>query len=320
MDNSSNQNSSSDNVVIESASWRDYFDLCKPKVVALLLLTSVVGVVLASPPGDISIFILIMSTLGIGLGSAAGAAINQIVERESDARMARTENRPLPQGRISQQNAFIFAVLMAVASVFILTAWINVLTAVLTFASMIGYAVIYTMYLKKATPQNIVIGGLAGATPPLLGWTSVTDSVDPHGLLLVLIIYTWTPPHFWALAIHRRDDYAKVNLPMLPVTHGIEFTKYSILGYTILMFMVTLLPYLSYMRGEIYLVSAVLLGMYFFYKVFMLMFSDRKNAAISTFVYSINYLMLLFVAMVVDHYFAADVSQYLCKSFQYKCL
>jgi len=320
LDNSSNQNSSSDNVVIESASWRDYFDLCKPKVVALLLLTSVVGVVLASPPGDISIFILIMSTLGIGLGSAAGAAINQIVERESDARMARTENRPLPQGRISQQNAFIFAVLMAVASVFILTAWINVLTAVLTFASMIGYAVIYTMYLKKATPQNIVIGGLAGATPPLLGWTSVTDSVDPHGLLLVLIIYTWTPPHFWALAIHRRDDYAKVNLPMLPVTHGIEFTKYSILGYTILMFMVTLLPYLSYMRGEIYLVSAVLLGMYFFYKVFMLMFSDRKNAAISTFVYSINYLMLLFVAMVVDHYFAADVSQYLCKSFQYKCL
>jgi protoheme IX farnesyltransferase len=318
LDNSSSQNPDHVNTS-ERATWRDYFDLCKPKVVALLLLTSVVGVVLASPPGDISLFVLIMSTLGIGLGSAAGAAINQIVERESDARMARTENRPLPRGRVSQQNAFIFAVLMAVASVFVLTAWINVLTAVLTFASMIGYAVVYTMYLKKATPQNIVIGGLAGATPPLLGWTSVTDSIDPHGLLLVLIIYTWTPPHFWALAIHRRDDYAKVNLPMLPVTHGIEFTKYSILGYTILMFMVTLLPYLAYMRGEIYLVSAVLLGLYFFYKVFMLMFSDRKNAAISTFVYSINYLMLLFVAMVVDHYFAADVSRYLCDSFQYKC-
>jgi protoheme IX farnesyltransferase len=319
LDNSSSQNSNNDNAVLKSASWRDYFDLCKPKVVALLLLTSVVGVVLASPPGDISIFILLMSTLGIGLGSAAGAAINQIVERESDARMARTENRPMPQGRVSQQNAFIFAVLMATASVFVLTAWINTLTAVLTFASMIGYAVIYTMYLKKATPQNIVIGGLAGATPPLLGWTSVTGSVDAHALLLVLIIYTWTPPHFWALAIHRRDDYAKVNLPMLPVTHGIKFTKYSILGYTILMFMVTLLPYLAYMRGEIYLISAVLLGLYFFYKVFMLMFSDRKNAAISTFVYSINYLMLLFIAMVVDHYFAGSVSQYLCQSFQYKC-
>ncbi len=318
MDNSSSQNPGNVNPT-KRANWRDYFDLCKPKVVALLLLTSVVGVVLASPPGHISLFVLLMSTLGIGLGSAAGAAINQIVERESDARMARTENRPLPKGRVSQQNAFIFAVLMAVASVFVLTAWVNVLTAVLTFASMIGYAVVYTMYLKKATPQNIVIGGLAGATPPLLGWTSVTDSIDAYGLLLVLIIYTWTPPHFWALAIHRRDDYAKVNLPMLPVTHGIEFTKYSILGYTILMFMVTLLPYLTYMRGEIYLVSAVLLGLYFFYKVFMLMFSDRKNAAISTFVYSINYLMLLFIAMVVDHYFAADVSRYLCDSFHYKC-
>jgi len=303
----------------EHATWRDYYDLCKPKVVALLLLTSVVGVVLASPPGNISLFVLAMSTLGIGLGAAAGATINQVVERESDSRMARTENRPLPQGRVSQQNAFIFAILMAVASVFVLTAWVNVLTAVLTFASMIGYAVIYTMYLKKATPQNIVIGGLAGATPPLLGWTSVTNSIDAHGLLLVLIIYTWTPPHFWALAIHRRDDYAKVNLPMLPVTHGIQFTKYSIMGYTILMFMVTLLPYLAYMRGEIYLVSAVLLGLYFFYKVFMLMFSDRKNAAISTFVYSINYLMLLFIAMVVDHYYAAEVSRYLCESFQYKC-
>ena len=317
MDNSSTPNANSK--IKESATWRDYFDLCKPRVVALLLLTSVVGVVLASPPGEISLFILVMSTLGIGLGSAAGAAINQIVERESDARMARTENRPLPKGRVSQQNAFIFAVMMAAASVFVLTAWINVLTAVLTFASMIGYAVIYTMYLKKATPQNIVIGGLAGATPPLLGWTSVTGTIDPHGLLLVLIIYTWTPPHFWALAIHRRDDYAKVNLPMLPVTHGIEFTKYSILGYTILMFMVTLLPYLAYMRGEFYLVSAVLLGLYFFYKVFMLMFSDKKNAAISTFVYSINYLMLLFVAMVVDHYFAASISQYLCDTFQFKC-
>lgn len=287
----------------QAASWRDYFDLCKPKVVALLLLTSIVGVVLASPPGDVSLFVLIVSTLGIGLAAAAGAVINQVVERESDARMARTEGRPLPQGRVTQQNAFIFAVMLAVASVFILTAWINVLTAVLTFASMIGYAVVYTMYLKKATPQNIVIGGLAGATPPLLGWTSVTNSIDPHGLLLVLIIYTWTPPHFWALAIHRRDDYAKVNLPMLPVTHGIEFTKYAILGYTILMILVTILPYLAYMRGLIYLGAALLLGLYFLYMVMQLMFTERHNIAIKTFVYSINYLMLLFIAMVVDHYF-----------------
>jgi len=288
---------------INKTSWRDYFDLCKPKVVALLLLTAIVGVVLASPPGEISLFTLIISTTGIGLAAAAGAAINQIVERESDAKMARTENRPMPTGKVSQQNAFIFAVLLATASVFMLTAWINVLTAVLTFASMIGYAVVYTMYLKKATSQNIVIGGLAGATPPLLGWTSVTDSIDPHGLLLVLIIYTWTPPHFWALAIHRRDDYAKVNLPMLPVTHGIEFTKYSILGYTILMILVTILPYLAYMQGLIYLVSALILGLYFLYKVMILMFTERENAAIQTFVYSINYLMLLFIAMIVDHYY-----------------
>ena len=288
---------------IQSASWRDYFDLCKPKVVALLLLTSIVGVVLASPPYEISLFILIMSSLGIGLAAAAGAAINQIVERENDARMARTEGRPLPQGKVTQQNAFIFAVMLAAASVFILTAWINVLTAVLTFASMIGYAVVYTMYLKKATPQNIVIGGLAGATPPLLGWTSVTNSIDPHGLLLVLIIYTWTPPHFWALAIHRRDDYARVNLPMLPVTHGVQFTKFSIFAYTILMILATVFPYLIRMFGLVYLVSALVLGAYFLYMVLHLMFAEKEKTAIKTFVYSINYLMLLFIAMVVDHYF-----------------
>ena len=296
---------------ITNTSWRDYYDLCKPKVVALLLLTAVVGVVLASPPGEISLFILIVSTVGIGLAAAAGAVINQVVERENDARMARTEGRPLPQGKVTQQSAFIFAVMLAAASVFILTAWINVLTAVLTFASMIGYAVVYTMYLKKATPQNIVIGGLAGATPPLLGWTSVTNSIDPHALLLVLIIYTWTPPHFWALAIHRRDDYARVNLPMLPVTHGIEFTKYAILGYTILMILVTILPYLAYMRGLIYLVSALLLGGYFLYMVLKLMFAAHPNTAIKTFVYSINYLLMLFIAMVIDHYFNDDLMRLL---------
>ena len=288
---------------IKSVSWRNYFDLCKPKVVALLLLTSIVGVVLASPPGEISLFILVISTLGIGFAAAAGAVINQVVEHENDAKMARTEGRPLPQGKVTQQNAFIFAVMLAVVSVFILTAWINVLTAVLTFASMIGYAVVYTMYLKKGTPQNIVIGGLAGATPPLLGWTSVTNSIDPHGLLLVLIIYTWTPPHFWALAIHRRDDYARVNLPMLPVTHGVEFTKFSIVAYTILMILATVFPYLIRMFGLIYLVCALVLGAYFLYMVLHLMFAEKEKTAIKTFVYSINYLMLLFIAMVVDHYF-----------------
>jgi len=286
----------------ERASWRDYYDLCKPRVIVLLVITAMVGVLLASPVGELSIFILVVSSIGIGLGSAAGAVINQIVERESDAKMARTEGRPLPQGRVEQNNAFIFALLLAAGSVFILTAWINVLTAVLTFASMIGYAVVYTMYLKKATPQNIVIGGLAGAMPPLLGWVAVTNSIDPQGLILVLIIYTWTPPHFWALAIHRRDDYAKVNLPMLPVTHGIEFTKYSILGYTIIMIMVTLLPYLIFMSGWIYLVCSTLLNIYFLYMVLVLMFSKKENAAMKTFVYSINYLLLLFVSMLVDHY------------------
>ena len=195
----------------QQAVWRDYFDLCKPRVVALLLLTSIVGVVMASPPGEISIFVLVMSTIGIGLASAAGAVVNQLVEWESDARMARTEGRPLPQGRVTQQRALLFAIVLACVSMYVLVVWINILTAVLTFLSMIGYAVIYTMYLKKATPQNIVIGGLAGATPPLLGWTSVTNSMDPEALLMVLIIFTWTPPHFWALAIHRRDDYAKVT-------------------------------------------------------------------------------------------------------------
>jgi protoheme IX farnesyltransferase len=293
---------STEKVQAVSATWRDYFDLCKPKVVLLLVITAMVGVILASPPGELSLFILIVSSIGIGLGSAAGAAINQLVEYESDAQMARTEGRPLPQGRVDQQHAFIFALMLAAGSIFILTAWINVLTAVLTFASMIGYAVIYTMYLKKATPQNIVIGGLAGAMPPLLGWVAVTNSIDPQGLLLVLIIYTWTPPHFWALAIHRRDDYAKVNLPMLPVTHGVEFTKYSILGYTIIMIMVTLLPYLIFMSGWIYLLCSTVLNLYFLYMVLVLMFSKRENAAIKTFVYSINYLLLLFVSMVVDHY------------------
>jgi len=283
-------------------SWRDFYDLCKPKVVALLILTSVVGSVLAFPAWAIEWDILLIANLGIGMAAASGAAINQLVEYKSDAEMGRTEGRPLPTGRLSLKSAIIFALALGVISMLVLVMYINVLTAVLTFASLIGYGVIYTMYLKRATPQNIVIGGLAGAMPPLLGWTAVTNSVDPYGLLLVLIIFTWTPPHFWALAIHRRDDYAKVAIPMLPVTHGVKYTKLAIVAYTILMVIVTLLPYLAYYAGWIYLAAAVLLGGYFIYKSLELMFTEREKAAIQTFVYSINYLMILFIALVADHY------------------
>jgi heme o synthase len=284
------------------SSWRDYFEMCKPKVIALLILTSIVGSVLAFPAWGIDWDILIVSNIGIALAAAGGAAVNHIVEYKSDAGMKRTENRPLANGRVSLRNAIIFALTLSVVSMLVLVAYINVLTAVLTFASLIGYAVIYTMYLKRATPQNIVIGGLAGAMPPLLGWTAVTNSIDPFGLLLVLIIFTWTPPHFWALAIHRRDDYAKVAIPMLPVTHGVKYTKMAIVAYTILMVIVTLLPYLAYFSGWIYLSAAVVLGGVFMYKSLELFFTEREKAAIQTFVYSINYLMLLFVALIADHF------------------
>ncbi|MDH5424500.1 MAG: heme o synthase [Gammaproteobacteria bacterium] len=297
--------SKAESVVMEHTgrgSWRDYFEMCKPKVVALLILTSVVGTVLASPAWGIQWDVLIIANIGIALAAAGGAAVNHIVEWKSDAGMKRTEDRPLASGRVSLSNAIMFAMSISALSMVILVVYINVLTAVLTFASLIGYAVIYTMYLKRATPQNIVIGGLAGAMPPLLGWTAVTNSIDPYGLLLVLIIFTWTPPHFWALAIHRRDDYAKVSIPMLPVTHGIKYTKLAIVAYTILMVIVTLLPYLAYFAGWIYLSAAVLLGGFFMYKSLELFFTEREKAAIQTFVYSINYLMLLFIALVADHY------------------
>jgi heme o synthase len=246
--------------------------------------------------------IFVFGLLGIGLAAASGAAINHVVDEHIDRIMERTRNRPLVSGELDQKSALIFALSIGAAGIAMLALFVNLLTAVLTFFSLVGYALIYTMYLKRATPQNIVLGGAAGAAPPLLGWTAVTGTVDTEALLLFLIIFIWTPPHFWALAIHRRDDYAKVNLPMLPVTHGIEFTKYSILGYTILMILVTIFPYLIGMRGLIYLVAALLLGGYFLYMVLLLMFTERHNIAIKTFVYSINYLMLLFIAMVVDHY------------------
>jgi len=281
--------------------WRDYLELCKPKVVALIVFTAVVGMLLAVPglpPLDAVIF----GTLGIGLASGSAAAINHVVDQKIDAIMGRTHNRPIPQGAMKSRDALIFALAIGAISMAILIMWVNVLTAALTFFSLIGYAVIYTMYLKRATPQNIVIGGAAGAAPPLLGWTAVTGSVDPGALLLFLIIFTWTPPHFWALAIHRADDYKKVGMPMLPVTHGKDYTRLQILLYTVLLFVVTLLPFSYGMSGWLYLVGAVALNLMFMVYVVRLYRDDNEKLPMKTFGFSIVYLMILFALLLVDHY------------------
>ena len=281
--------------------WRDYLELCKPKVVALIVFTAVVGMLLAVPglpPLDAVIF----GTLGIGLASGSAAAINHVVDQKIDAIMGRTHNRPIPQGAMKSRDALIFALAIGVISMAILIMWVNVLTAALTFFSLIGYAVIYTMYLKRATPQNIVIGGAAGAAPPLLGWTAVTGSVDPGALLLFLIIFTWTPPHFWALAIHRADDYKKVGMPMLPVTHGKDYTRLQILLYTVLLFVVTLLPFSYGMSGWLYLVGAVALNLMFMVYAVRLYRDDNEKLPMKTFGFSIVYLMILFALLLVDHY------------------
>ena len=241
------------------AQWRDYYTLTKPRVVQLLVFTAVVGMFLATP-GMVPWDVLLFGSLGIGLAAASGAAVNHVVDQRVDAQMTRTRGRPLPTGRVSDRDAFIFALLLGVVGLGLLTVAINPLTAVLTFLSLIGYAVVYTIFLKRATPQNIVIGGAAGAAPPLLGWTAVTNEVSFDALLLFLIIFTWTPPHFWALAIARKDDYAKAGVPMLPVTHGIEVTKAFVLCYTVLLVNVTLLPYFTGMSGLLYLFGAVTLG------------------------------------------------------------
>jgi protoheme IX farnesyltransferase len=282
--------------------WRDYLELCKPKVVALIVFTAVVGMFLATP-GWVPLDALIAGTLGIGLAAASAAAINHVVDQKIDAIMGRTSNRPLPQGQVSARDALLFSLLVGALAMYLLVAFVNTLTAVLTFFSLIGYAVIYTMYLKRATPQNIVIGGAAGAAPPLLGWVAVTGSVDPGALLLFLIIYTWTPPHFWALAIHRREEYAKVGMPMLPVTHGTDFTRLQILFYTVLMFLVTLLPYGYGMSGGFYLGGALVLGLGFLYYAIRL-YRDRDDTRLPmrTFGYSIIYLMALFAFLLLDHY------------------
>ena len=287
---------------LEKTSLRDYLELTKPKVVALMILTSIIGMFL-SVPGMVPIDVLILGNVGIALCAGAAAVINHVVDRKIDLKMSRTLNRPVAKGRVSPYQALLFSTILGLIGMAILLVYINPLTAWLTLASLFGYAVLYTSYLKRATPQNIVIGGLAGAVPPLLGWTAVTGEVHGHALLLVLIIFAWTPPHFWALAVHRKDEYAKAEIPMLPVTHGEKYTKISILLYTVLMILVTLLPFAVGMSGWLYISGALILGAGFLYWAIVMMLDRNPNAGMDTFKYSIVYLMALFIIMLVDHYF-----------------
>ncbi|MEE3157676.1 MAG: heme o synthase [Pseudomonadota bacterium] len=283
------------------AGWRDYLELTKPKVVALMIITSAIGMLLASDSA-VPWSTLLFGNLGIALCAGSAAAINHVVDRRIDVQMARTQRRPLAQGRVAPLNAVLFAMLLGSAGLAVLLSWTNTLTAALTLGSLLGYALVYTAFLKRATPQNIVIGGLAGAAPPLLGWTAVSGQIDAGGLLLVLIIFAWTPPHFWALAIHRKAECAKVNIPMLPVTHGEHYTKLHILLYTFILLAVSLLPFVIHMSGPLYLVAALVLGLRFIDWAIALLRNSRPHAAIKTFKYSLWYLLWLFVALLLDHY------------------
>lgn len=282
-------------------SIRDYLGLCKLKVVYLIVFTAVVGMLL-STHGMVPLNALIFGTLGIGLAAASGAAINHVVDFHIDGIMARTQNRPLPKSRVTQKEALVFAIGIGVIGIGMLFAFVNALTAVLTFIALIGYAVIYTMFLKRSTPQNIVWGGAAGAAPPVLGWAAATGTVNEEALLLFLIIFIWTPPHFWALAIRRRKEYAKADIPMLPVTHGVQFTKLHIVLYTLMLLTVTLLPFVIHMSGHIYLAGAISLGLGFVYYAVKLYFTDSDELAMKTFGYSILYLSCLFAFFLIDHY------------------
>jgi protoheme IX farnesyltransferase len=284
--------------------WRRYLELTKPKVVALITFTAIVGTLLASP-GLPPLEPLLIGNLGIALAAACAATINHVLDRRIDEQMARTRARPLPTGQLTERAALVFAAVLGVTAMTVLAFLVNLLTAVLTFWSLIGYAVIYTVWLKRATSQNIVIGGAAGAAPPVLGWTAVTGTVDPNALLLFLIIFVWTPPHFWALAIARREEYARAGIPMLPVTHGVEFTRLQVLLYTVLLTVVTLLPYLTRMSGLVYLAAAVVLDAGFLYYALALKVSTRAELPMRVFRFSVNYLMWLFAALLVDHYLPA---------------
>ena len=280
---------------------RSYYELCKPNVVYMMLICAFVGMLLAEE--SVSSFgYLFVSLTGIACCAASAAAVNQVIDRNTDASMTRTDQRPLPQGELSPTHASVFALIIGIFGALILYLYVNTLTMILTLASLVGYAFIYTVYLKRATPQNIVIGGLAGAAPPLLGWSSISNSIDPYALLLVLIIFVWTPPHFWALAIYRKDEYAKESIPMLPVTHGVTFTKLQIVLYTIILFIVSMLPYVVLMSGEIYLYSALILSTIFLYYSINLYFSNDEEDAMKTFQFSIYYIFLIFIALLIDHF------------------
>ena len=280
---------------------KSYYQLCKPNVVYMMLICAFVGMLLAEESVG-SFGYLFVALTGIALCSASAAAINQVIDRNTDASMTRTDQRPLPKGELSATHASVFAFVIGATGALILYLYVNTLTMILTIASLIGYAFIYTIYLKRATPQNIVIGGLAGAAPPLLGWSSITNNIDPYALLLVLIIFVWTPPHFWALAIYRKDEYAKESIPMLPVTHGIVFTKLQIVLYTIILFIVSLLPYVVLMSGLIYLYSALILSSMFLYSSVKLYYSSDDEDAMKTFQFSIYYIFLIFLALLADHF------------------
>ncbi len=285
----------------QKTNWWDYYYLTKPKVILLLLLTALVGMCLAVE-GFPPLFEMFFANLGIGLLAASGAAFNHCIDHNIDLKMARTNKRPIPQGNVSIYQAATFAASLSISGFVVLWYLINPLTAVLTFISMLGYAVVYTLWLKRATPQNVVIGGLAGAAPPLLGWTAITGQFDGNALLLVMIIFTWTPPHFWALAIDRYQDYKKTGLPMLPITHGIEFTKTMILLYTILLTLVCLLPFLTDLCGKLYLFGSLVVNSRFILLAWQLKFRPQKRSAISVFKFSIYHLMLLFFILLSDHY------------------
>lgn len=284
-----------------TASWRDYFELTKPKVVYLIVFTAIVGTLLASP-GWPPLDALLWGNIGIALASGCAATINHVLDQRIDEQMARTRNRPLPKGKITTASALVFAGVLCVASMAMLWWLVNPLTAVLTFISLIGYAVIYTAWLKRATSQNIVIGGAAGAAPPVLGWAAVTNSIDPNALLLFLIVFVWTPPHFWALAIARKDEYARAGIPMLPVTHGVEYTRLQVLLYTVLLVLVTLMPFVTGMSGLIYLAAAIVLNGVFLYYALVMKFTNREELPMRVFKFSVSYLMWIFIALLVDHY------------------
>jgi protoheme IX farnesyltransferase len=287
--------------LIERATWRDYYELCKPNVVWLMVVTAIVGMCMATP-GVVPIDIVIFASVGIALCAGSAAAINHLADQHIDGIMARTSGRPLVKGKIDSQGAAIFAFVLGSMGMFILLTRVNALTAWLTLASLVGYAFVYTFYLKRATSQNIVIGGLAGAMPPLLGWTAVTNEVTGHGLLLVLIIFVWTPPHFWALAFARKEEYAKVDIPMLPVTHGRRYTAVQSLLYTLALFVVALLPVATGLSSWIYLIGALVLGALFVRHALTVLRTMDNKDAMKMFWFSIVYLLLIFPLMLIDHY------------------